>query len=110
MSNLMSNTHAIAKKYDPLGYSAVEGATDMDKTKREQAKSVADAKAAAAASEAAGAAAEANRGQQFATRRQENIAAASAAGATRIANDSDLLGAGAQGPKKRYASRVLLGE
>jgi hypothetical protein len=48
-------------------------------------------------------------GRQFETLRQKNIAAAEAAGVTR-ASDADLLGVGNKGPKRRNASRMLLGE
>jgi hypothetical protein len=46
---------------------------------------------------------------QVGERRQQAGAAASAAGATRVRSDADLLGY-AGGPKKRQSSRVLLGE
>lgn len=109
MGSMFDNMHKFAKTYDVAGYAAAEGLTGMDKQKKEIAGEKAKQSAYEAGQAARAAEMESRRGVQVDTRAQ-NIAAASAAGATRVSNDSDLLGASSGGTKRRYASRVLLGE
>ena len=107
---MSSSFHKLTKKIDPLGHAAVEGVFGIEK----QEKKIAAAKAAQDAEFAQRkltdeALQEKMRVTQVGERRQQAGAAASAAGATRVRSDADLLGFSG-GPKKRQSSRVLLGE
>ena len=106
---MSASFHKKMKGIDPLGHAVVEGVFGIGK----QAASIAAEKKKQTDYEAGqatrAAEMEKRRGVQVDTRAQA-IAAASAAGATRIGNDADLLGTSAGGAKRRYASRVLLGE
>jgi len=107
---MSSSFHQSTKKFDPLGHAAVEGVFGIEK----QEKKIASAKAAQDAELAQRkltdeALQDKMRVTQVGERRQQAGAAASAAGATRVRSDADLLGY-AGGAKKRASSRVLLGE
>jgi hypothetical protein len=107
---MSSSFHQSTKKFDPLGHAAVEGVFGIEK----QDKKVKAAQAAQDAELAQRkltdeALQEKMRVTQVGERRQAAGAAASAAGATRVRSDADLLGY-AGGAKKRASSRVLLGE
>jgi hypothetical protein len=104
----MSGLHKATKKFDPLGHAVVESMTGIDKQEKDIARSRAAQTAYEQSQAARAAELESRRGVQVETR-QQNVAAAAAAGATRIASDTDLLGK-ASGTKRRYASRTLLGE
>jgi len=107
---MSSSFHNKMKGIDPLGRAAVEGVFGIEK----QEKKIASAKAAQDAELAQRklsdeALQDKMRVTQVGERRQQAGAAASAAGATRVRSDANLLGFSG-GPKKRQSSRVLLGE
>jgi hypothetical protein len=107
---MSSSFHQKTKKLDPLGHAAVEGVFGIEK----QEKKIASAQAAQDAELAQRklsdeALQDKMRVAQVGERRQQAGAAASAAGATRVRSDADLLGFSG-GAKRRASSRVLLGE
>jgi hypothetical protein len=109
---MSSSFHKFTKKVDPLGHALVEGVFGIEK----QEKKIAAAKAAqdaelATRQQSDAALAEKMKVTQVGERRQELNERAAAAGATRSENDVQLLGAsGGTSPRKRNASRTLLGE
>lgn len=106
----MSGVHKFAKKFDPLGYAVAEGVFGIDKSRKQAESAEAAARAQSDERTASDArAAAALETKQVETRSQNVRAAASAAGATRSGNEQDYLSAKAP-VKRRYASRVLLGE
>jgi hypothetical protein len=105
-----SSFHSKTKGFDPLGHAAVEGVFGIEKQEKKIAAAQAAQDAELAQRKLSDAALqEKMRVTQVGERRQQAGAAASAAGATRVRSDADLLGY-AGGPKKRQSSRVLLGE
>jgi len=107
---MSSSVHKFTKKFDPLGHAAVEGVFGIDKQEKKikaaQAAQDADLAQRKLSDEALQ---DKLRVTQVDERRQQAGAVASAAGATRVRNDADLLGFSG-GAKRRASSRVLLGE
>lgn len=112
MSSLQTALAKTIRSVDPLGYKVSKnvgdpGITQLEKQeKMDREASKADAAARSAYDERL---ADLSRSTDIETRRQNRGRAAAAAGATRSDNEVDLLGYTPSGPKRKSASRQILG-
>lgn len=106
-----SSFHDFTKKFDPIGHASVEAVHGIDKRKKQNEAAVAKAQSVADKRKAdEDAALERMKVTQVATRQQNIDKRAAAAGAMRSGNDQDVIRGGNTPARRKYASKVLLGE